>query len=341
MWHLMRRPLPAVFAVASLLVGCGGSDGHRRAVRNSPTAAPTTAFTDTQPSGCPHKLPADVLACVHVVGAPAGAAASRDAVWIASHHGQFLYRIDPRTLRVAASINLGQNSCGPLQVAFGKVWAHACDDVAVRRTVVVDATTNRIVGRVSNYALSVAIDDKGVWLADRPRGGRFTISRVDPYTLKPTRRLAVAHAPFELLYGAGSLWVSTSGGRAITRIDDGTGRTIAHIRVPEGGDGLHSTFIAGALWVTGVHVWRIAAATNRPRRAEIRKPDIAFDVSASAGRLWLRRTNGRAAAVDPKRIHDEATYPADRSTGGPLLAAFGSLWVLNFDADTVWQDRLN
>ena len=178
-------------------------------------------------------------------------------------------------------------------------------------------------------------------MADRPRGGRFTISRVDPCTPNPTRRLAVAHAPFELLYGAGSLWVSTSGGRAITRIDDRTGRTIAHIRVPEGGDALHSTFIAGALWVTGLHVWRIAAATNRARRAGIRRPDIAFDVSASASRLWLRRTGGRAAAVDPKHMHEEATYPADPTTDGPLLAAFGSLWVVNFDADTVWQDRLD
>jgi len=99
---------------------------------------------------------------------------------------------------------------------------------------------------------------------------------------------------------------TTRGRRAITHIDDRTGRTIAQIRVPEGGVGLHSAFIAGALWVTGLHVWRIAAATNRPRRAGIRRADVAFDASASAGRLWLRRTGGRAAAVDPKRVHDDS-----------------------------------
>jgi YVTN family beta-propeller protein len=72
--------------------------------------------------------------------------------------------------------------------------------------------------------------------------------KVDPATLKVTRKITVGTGPVGVTAGAGSLWVANSGEGTVTRIDPADGRILATIRI--GGTPFDITFAHGLVWTT-------------------------------------------------------------------------------------------
>ena len=83
---------------------------------------------------------------IQVPGTPLAIAAGYRSLWVAGHDGTTLYRINPLTGRIRARIGEGTNACGPLGIAYGRVWMGHCDTGTT--DAVVSIRSNRLVGRV-------------------------------------------------------------------------------------------------------------------------------------------------------------------------------------------------
>jgi DNA-binding beta-propeller fold protein YncE len=126
-----------------------------------------------------------------------------------------------------------------------------------------------------------------VWVTN---SGGDSVARIDPQTNRLTSRPVITGAsPQSLAVGGGSLWVANHDARAVTRIDQASGKVVADIPVPSEphrvADG------AGAAWVGNWHpnsVSRIDPATNRVVGSPI---PIGFhhagNLVIGAGSVWV------------------------------------------------------
>jgi len=143
-----------------------------------------------------------------------------------------------------------------------------------------------------------------MWLSDSSRGA---ILRVDPRTLRVTRRIPVG-SEVALVTAAGALWALPRGpgyqGGPLMRIAPDTGRTVAQIdsTTPAGGP-----FRGGSLVVAGGRVWVIGAAgavavdpaTNRiVARIRLGGSFTVTDVLVRDGEVWLTRADRSVTRFD-------------------------------------------
>ena len=169
-------------------------------------------------------------------------AVTDDAVWVIGDPlDHRLWRIDPRTGRLAASIRLPS---APKDVAIGAggVWVSSqLDDTLMR----IDPATNSVSATVpvGRGASGVGVGLGSVWVANTVDG---TVSRIDPRTVEVTETIDVDGNPVDLSVGDGAVWVATDD--AVSAADDDADEIrIGLITVCEGAYGLTSEpSIAGA-----------------------------------------------------------------------------------------------
>jgi hypothetical protein len=149
----------------------------------------------------PNPRPVDA---VHFRFEETGVAVGEGGVWVLGDaFDPQLWRIDPESRRVAATISL---PFAPARVATGAgaVWVTGqLNDRIVR----IDPGLNRIVATipVGREPLAVAVGAGAVWVAntiDR------TVVRIDPRTNTIVERIAVGMAPKVIAVGDGSVWVA-------------------------------------------------------------------------------------------------------------------------------------
>lgn len=104
-----------------------------------------------------------------------GIAYGDDAVWVASAHDGRVHRIDPATLQVVASPQVGRMPLG-VAVGEGAVWVANRGDESVAR---VDPATNRLVATIPlpGEARWVMVARGAVWV-----GAGTSLVRIDPAT---------------------------------------------------------------------------------------------------------------------------------------------------------------
>jgi outer membrane protein assembly factor BamB len=139
-----------------------------------------------------------------------------------------------------------------LVVRGGSDQATALADITHPRTIAVfDTRTGRYLRTVNAHVEDPGylLADKNVWSLDN---GEVLV--IDPATYKVIKRIAVGDANY-MSGGDGSLWIGSSKGPIVTRIDPVYGTTIKRLRLPTNDiqdwnhapDGL--VFAAGSLWV--------------------------------------------------------------------------------------------
>jgi YVTN family beta-propeller protein len=134
-------------------------------------------------------------------------AVGRGAVWVAGNYEvRRLWRLDPRTARVVATIVL---PIAPRRVAFGEgaVWVTGQIENVVLR---VDPRDGRVVAQipVGRGGSGIAAADGSVWVANEFDG---TVSRIDPRTNRVVVTIPVGGSPRDLVVSSGSVWLA--GGR--------------------------------------------------------------------------------------------------------------------------------
>lgn len=139
-------------------------------------------------------------------------------------------------------------------------------------------------------------------------------------------------APTDVVYAAGSLWVTSVAPEELLRLDPASGRVLTRIRLPSVNPLSQLAVAGGSVWVTntGSAVYRIDIRTGK-LVARIHLRIAAVGVAAGAGSLWVTapgQSRGIVFRIDPatnrvvKRLHTSAGI-------GPVAYAGGSVWVID------------
>lgn len=347
--------IPLLILGVALLVACGGDDSGRgsRALGETGREAskpPPAATATSTPAREATRRPAEVVAAIAVPGFPGPVGVGFGAVWVGGHRNGAVYRIDPRTNRVVATIEVPDTLCGDFAFGSGAVWAMNCQQGGVSWIYRLDPQSNRVTGR--RPGVSPVIADGSLWIVDdeaaavlriEPRSGRVQ-ARIRRLGLD-TGRLVVAVGA-----GFGSVWLYSDGG-VVARIGTATDSVTALIPLPgarrSGPVGRGFLFggpmavAAGAVWIADpAGLFRIDPARNRARRLPIRAKPLSeyghISVAAGAGRVWMRAGDRRIVAVDPRTARVTDRRPASGG-GGNVGFGFDSLWVANAADDSVWR----
>jgi streptogramin lyase len=212
-----------------------------------------------------------------------------DGLWAADWNTSILYRVDPATLTVVATIPAGMAPKGILANAEG-VWVADTHDGKVLR---IDTVTNTVatsitVGPPGNSGPNWLASGLGSIWVDIPNDA--SIVRIDPVTdliqaTIPTPPGFTACGGFAI--GTDAVWVSgCDASAAVGRVDPSTNTSVATIPIPgHGGPSL----IVDEPWVsvdtgdaTSGLIVRIDPATNTIDRVLV--PDVPF---GGGGALWV------------------------------------------------------
>ena len=218
-----------------------------------------------------------------------------------------LLRIDPRTLKVAATFPLSAAttpwSVAPMVVAGGAVWVSDSDSRLLR----VDQGSGAV-GEVRADGGPLPVDHltvAGGWVWGTrglalyridPESGRvnLTISSTDLHGMMP------ANAP---VGGAGGLWLegSTSDGERLVRLDPVSGQLVAFHTLAARSRTTVPAVAAGDRVIAVHHDGRLLLAdTTGSVRVSLNAPIKRGGLAVGAGAVWVTDpTRGRLLRVDP------------------------------------------
>ena len=157
--------------VATLLVAaCAPSPASRSegpaalspdASQRPSSPSPSVGVATARPARPSPALPDGVDDVIRLSGAPTAVGAGFGSLWVASHRGSLLYRIDPDTNAIEAQIVMGTEQCGELAFGDELVWVHSCGNF--NSSFRVDPLTNAVVGSDRWPGLSVGFGAGSLW----------------------------------------------------------------------------------------------------------------------------------------------------------------------------------
>jgi streptogramin lyase len=322
-----RRGLrsPTVIAVAALVVAVAAvgiwaaAGGPRRPDGGGRQAA----------AGSP------VVASVSVDDTPRQVMLAADGLWALGERA--LYRIDPGSNRVVATIPLGTVVAAPaaLALAGGAAWVPAGASSTLWR---VDRATGRLGGRIGLDRrllgpVGVAAQDGTVWVSccalqhgPRPAG---VLLRVDTRRNRVVARIPIADGPLAVTAGDGAVWVATARGGGL-RVDPESTRVVGRVPLAAGSRVEAIAATPRGIWAVDTgdyHVLRLDPGSGRVGLA-VAAP-LPRGVGVGDGGAWVIVTNDRTLVrVDERDGRLGARVPADvvRDVRGIAVGA-GALWV--------------
>jgi serine/threonine-protein kinase len=183
----------------------------------------------------------DVLASIDIGEQGAGVAAGEEGVWVVTVGGD-LQEINTGTNRVRRSVPGIPEATG-LALAGGFVWVSDAIQGVVYR---VDPDSEKVDTIRLQGADGIAADATGVWVMDRASG---TVVRIDPDGGDVGQQIRVGADPASIAVGEGFVWVSDQGDGSVYRVDPGRLESTA---IPLGDDpGPGGVSVGeGGVWLT-------------------------------------------------------------------------------------------
>ena len=294
-------------------------------------------------------LAAAVLAVVAaLVGALATRAGGEAAASEVDHNT--LVRIDPRTNRVAAVVEVGKF---PSATAAGgdSVWTYNSADATVSeidsRSNDVRSTTKiatRPYGDAGGRSV-LAADASGAWVAGFvPTTGGSVLTRI-PRGGEGVRQYPLRANVVEVVDADGALWVlgRREGRDQLIRVDPRNGRVLRRVSL----SGLSGrvqglVFGGGFLWLAdpdeGV-LYRIDPASGGVRSVDL--GGFVVRPVYGMGSVWLcafTEDEGKMMRVDPRTLRAEfAGKGLPEESGGAYAAGLGSVWRLDIASGTLMR----
>jgi DNA-binding beta-propeller fold protein YncE len=263
-----------------------------RVVRTIPIGNPKSLVAQGCGTSSVHATPHgsfDIRRC----DTPSAAAYGDGSLWVTQNDHRAVLRLDPVSGRRLAVIPIGIEPFG-LAVGATGVWV---TDFQHNTLVQIDPRSNAVAATIPDLPggpSGLVVGPGSVWVACARAG---VVARVDPITYRVVAQVGVAKSPLPVAIAFGSVWVRSEEAHTLARIDPVTDQVEATIDVApsQGRDGLDQMGVdQTGLWLSGLRITHIEAATNRQDRA-LAVDGVALDYSA--GSLWVSGILGTLSRV--------------------------------------------
>jgi DNA-binding beta-propeller fold protein YncE len=276
-----------------------------------------------------------VVARIAVDDSPRQVLLAADGLWVVGERA--LYRIDPASNRVAATIPVGTATAAPATLALDGATASvpAGTSTSLWR---VDRAANRVAGRIRLGRkllgpVGVAARDGIVWVSccafqhgPRPAG---MLLRVDTRRDRVVGRVPIAAGPLAVTAGAGAVWVATARG-GVLRLDPASGRVVGWVALAAGSRVEAITATPGAVWAVDTGDHRLLRLDPGSGRVDLAIPaPVPRGIGVGDAGTWAIVTNDRTLArVDERAGRLRARVPAGvvRDVRG-IAVGPAALWV--------------
>jgi len=302
---------------------CGGGSGY-----GGSTLTPVDP-----PSAAPPML--TPVASIPLSGSAAsGLAEAAGWLWVTHFQASVLSQVDPDTDAEVARVEVGPNA-GSVTAIGPQLWiGQYADRPQDSRLTRVDPLTAVVTGHVQspNLCCEVAGAAGRVWAVD-PRGALLSI---DPARGRVVGSTSVALDPnvhVGLVGDERALWLS-SDTSPLLKIDPTSARVIASFDV---GGGIPMAIAHDLVWGASPHqVWAVDPASNEIRvRLPLENTIETLNLAVSGDALWVgaRRPGYVGVVLRFDLASQRLTGEAAVSLPGRLLAAFGSVWIVDWDTN--------
>jgi hypothetical protein len=308
----------AALALASILIGCGTATGVQA------TSGPLRS-----------------LVTVSLPGEAATPVLDRQSLWVSIPSEAILLRLDARSGRKLARIDLHQADRrafggGPVAARRGIVWMAA--PVHVDDEPSLPPANSGWIARFDTHTdkfhfafvtgdppAAIAVGPAGVWIS----GGR-TLRQVDPSTGRIVASVSLGRFLGDIVVGTNALWVAAPHAGTLLRIDPGTRKIVQEISIgPTSGSG--PLALGPLLWAASDRgVVGIDRRSSRiVERAELPRPN---SIAADGSHVWVYTPKGlfsvlRGAATR-RLITREPSF-------GAVVARGSTIWLSDLVTQTL------
>ena len=229
-----------------------------------------------------------------------GLVSAFDSVWVPNCGNGTLSRIEPKTGKITATIEV---AVSPVPMAItaspDSIWLLSDERTTISR---IDPTANTVVAevRVEAGCNSLIFAESALWLTCPALN---KVIRVDPRTNLATKRIEVAAKPMSLAFGEASIWVFCQTDGKVARIDPKTDKVTATIELAIPNAEGNIAFGEGSVWVStkGFPISRIQPGTDKVVQQFTGEMEGMVHVGLKS--VWLvERKSGKVLRFDPKRI---------------------------------------
>lgn len=232
----------------------------------------------------------------------AGAVSAFKSIWVANCGDGTIVRMEPKTGKVEATLNIGVASArSGIAATADSVWILTDAKTTLSR---IDPETNTVVGEVRLPANcgSLTFGETSLWVTCPAED---KLLRINPVTNIVDQRITVAAKPSSLTIGEGSVWVLGLKEGKIDRIDPKTNKVTKTISLEVAGADGSIVFGEGALWasLTGFPLTRIDTTAEKETILQQFWGEGGGRIYTAGGSVWLSNTKqATLTRLDPKRI---------------------------------------
>ena len=257
-----------------------------------------------------------------------------DAVWAASTGPNAVHRIDPRTNKRVATVELAGEPCSGLAVGFGSVWIPLCGKPSTLARV--DASRNDVTALFragpAGPEGGVTTSTDSVWVVTDKDG---SLARIEPDTGTVRQTVRLPAGSYNPRFYEGRIWVTRADGAEVTAVDALTGAVLGTTRTGPGPRFLTSG--AGSIWTLNQGDGTLTRIDIHTRQATqtiaLGTPGHGGDITFAAGLVWTTMWKVPLSAVNSadSKLLCQWTGPGGDSLG----IGHDAIWLTDYHGGTI------
>ncbi len=278
-----------------------------------------------------------------------GLVANRAALWVG--HDTTIERLDPRTLRVTATVELPASATlvtsgrlTPIRglaasAAGDAIWVSVANSAA--GLVRIDAASARVVATlpvvgVGPAAVSSSGSAAGVWVVccgGETFLGPSRLVRVDPASNRVVAQVLLDGLPDAVGVGPSGVWVRAAAG-PVWRIDPVSNRVVAKVTIPHGLSGTRGSVLVGhdAVWVSDPASRTVVRIDPRSNRVVGRVEVGGSPLAATEDGTVVAASGGRVLGLRRGSVHSAQVKGLNGDYATALAVVADTIWVAETDA---------
>jgi virginiamycin B lyase len=276
------------------------------------------------------------IAVFPVEGTPDWQVVTEDAVWVTSAKTNMVHRLDAKTNKVVAAIEVGKKPCSGLAAGFGSIWVPNCTDQTISR---IDMKTNQVtatipVGPAASEG-GLAANADSVWILSDNKG---LLTRIDPATNRAVAEILVpAGSVVGVVAEDGAIWVVSPEASMVTRVDPQTNLVTDHVEV--GPQPRFATIGAGSLWTLNQGDGSVSRVDTKTKKLitdiQLGIPGGGGEIAFGEGFVWVTIMQVPLTQIDPNT--NKVVKQWFGEGGDAVRIGHGSVWLSNLRQQNVWR----